>query len=81
MDKKVPLHDPEGVKHLLKKEIIAYMKSEGMTQDEVAEMCGLRSTYINQVLGTKSVSFAKLCEIADKIGLRLTLVIEKKIGV
>ena len=76
--KKVPLQGVEDIKTVLKREIISFMTTNDLSQYAVAEMCKLPSPYINQILGTKAVSIGKLLEIASRIGMKLTLVIEKK---
>lgn len=77
--KKVPIRDAENMKNVLRHEIGAFMKSNDLSQYDVARICNLPSPYINQILSskTKSVSFAKLCDVANKIGLKLCLVIER----
>ena len=76
--KKVPLQNIEDIKATLKREIIAFMKNSGLSQYDVAAVCKLPSPYVNQILSSKAVSIGKLIEIASAIGMKLTLVIEKK---
>lgn len=78
--KRISLEKPDNIKDVLKREILAYLRDQELSQYGVANLTGLPAPYINQVLGseTKAVSFSKLCEIASKIGMKLTLVIDKK---
>ena len=78
--KRMALERPDDIKDVLRKEILAYLRDKELSQYGVAKMLKLPSSYINQVLGTdtKAVSFSKLCEIASAIGMKLTLLIEKK---
>ncbi|MGE4107381.1 MAG: hypothetical protein AB7F66_09220 [Bacteriovoracia bacterium] len=80
MAKRIDLENIEDIKELLRKEIVVFMKAHSMSQYGVSKDLGLPAAYINQVLGgkQKAVSFAKLCEIANKIGMKLTLIIGKK---
>ncbi len=80
MVKKVPLQNVDDLKPLLRREIVAFMRDNNLSQYDVAETCKLPSPYINQILSSKakSVSFGKLCEVANKIGLQLSLIIENR---
>ena len=76
--KRIALGNTENIKDVLKQEIVAFMKTNELSQHTVGKMCDLPAPYVNQILGDKAVSFSKLCEIATKIGMKLTLLIEKK---
>ena len=78
--KRISLENTEDIKDVLRREIVSFMKANDLSQYGVSKTLGLPSAYVNQVLGgkQKAVSFGKLCEIASGIGMKLTLVIEKK---
>lgn len=77
--KRIALTKPDDIKDLLKQEILSYMKDHNYSLYGVAKMLEVPSPYIIQVMGSgKPVSFSKLCEIAHGIGMKLTLLIEKK---
>ncbi|MDB5038387.1 MAG: hypothetical protein JWQ35_1915 [Bacteriovoracaceae bacterium] len=77
--KRIGLEKPDDIKDVLKKEIFEFMKDNDLSQYGVAKLLGCPPSYIIQTLGsTKPVSFSKLCEIASTIGMKLTLLIEKK---
>ncbi len=78
--KRIDLENTDDIKELLRKEIVSFMKAHNMSQYGVSKELGLPAAYINQILSgkQKAVSFAKLCEIASKIGMKLTLIIGKK---
>lgn len=76
--KKIPLRNTEEGKTALRNEIVSFMKDHDFSQHDVAKKCELPVPYVNQVLGTgaKAVSFAKLCDMASQIGMKLTLLVE-----
>ncbi len=78
--KRISLEKPDDIKDVIRREIISYLRHNNLSQYGVAKEMGLPASYINQVLSSqpKAVSFSKLCEIAHRIGMKLTLVIEKK---
>ncbi len=78
--KRIALINVDNIKDVLKREITLYMKENDLSQYGVGKICDLPTPYINQVLGPeeKPVSIAKLCQIATAIGIKLTLLIEKK---
>ena len=78
--KRIALENVEDIKDILKEEILTFMKANDLSRYGVSKICGLPASYVNEVFGSgkKAVSFGKLCEIAHQIGMKLTLVIEKK---
>lgn len=78
--KRISLEKPDAVKDILKKEILAFMREQNLSQYGVAKMLDLPTSYVNALFSSrdKPVSFSKLCEIANAIGMKLTLIIGRK---
>ena len=77
--KRIALTNVNDIKNVLKKEIAHFLKENNLSQYGAGKICDLPASYINQILGSdeKPVSFAKLCQVASKVGMKLTLLIEK----
>ena len=78
--KKISMKDVDEAKTALKQAIVSFMRDNELSQHDVAKRCDLPVPYVNQILGDqgKPVSFAKLCEVASRLGLKLSLLIEHK---
>src|SRR5665213_793237 len=76
--KRIHLSVIENVTDVVRKEIVLFMQDKGLSQYRVAKMCGWTPSYVLRILDSKGVSLNKLFEVANKIGMKLTLLIEKK---
>lgn len=76
--KRIRLTDIEDVTDIVRKEIVSYMQDKELSQYRVAKMCGWTPSYVIRILDSKGATLNKLFEVANKIGMKLTLLIERK---
>ncbi len=69
--KKDKLREPsQKLTQILSKNIRAFRRSKGLSQEELAEMCNLHRTYIGSVeRGERNVTLSTLEVIADTLGI------------
>ena len=66
------------IKILFGKAVREYRTEKGISQEKLAELCGLHRTYISEVeRGVRNVSLINIQKICDALGVEISSVFRK----